>query len=112
MTGGNSDKWCSLASTRWLQVDLGSARSIAHFIVRHAGAGGEAASYNTRAFNLQVSSNGSSWTTVATAANNTQNVTAHAIAARTARYVRLNVTQPTQTTDAAARIYEVEVYGP
>jgi hypothetical protein len=111
VSGGNSDKWCSLASTRWLQVDLGAARNITNFIVRHAGAGGEPASYNTRAFNLQVSSNASSWTTVATVANNTQSVTAHAIAARSARYVRLNVTQPTQTTDSAARIYELEVYG-
>ena len=33
------------------------------------------------------------------------------IAARTARYVKLNVTTPTQTTDTAARIYELEVYG-
>ena len=48
---------------------------------------------------------------MATAGANTQNVSTHAIAATTARFVRLNVTTPTQTADGAARIYELEVFG-
>ena len=35
------------------------------------GAGGETTSFNTRAFNIQVSTNGTTWTTVATVSNNT-----------------------------------------
>ncbi|MFC4587026.1 lectin [Sphaerisporangium corydalis] len=112
VSGGNSDKWCSLVSPKWLQVDLGSARNVSTFTVRHASAGGESATFNTRDFNLQVSTDGSAWTTVATVTGNTAGVTTHPIATTSARYVRLNVTTPAQTTDAAARIYELEVYGP
>ncbi len=42
-------------------------------------------------------------------AGNTAGATTHPVGV-TARYVRLNVTTPTQSTDAAARIYELEVY--
>ena len=111
VSGGNTDKWCSLVAMRFLQVDLGAAHTLTSFTVRHAGAGGESASYNTRAFTIAVSSDGATWTTVVTVSANTANVTTHPIAARTARYARLNVTTATQGTDMAARIYELEVYG-
>jgi predicted alpha-1,2-mannosidase len=113
VSGGNSDKWCSLAAgTKFLQVDLGASTSVNQIVIRHAGAGGESTSFNTRDFNIQVSTDGTTFTTVATVAGNTASVTTHNITATTARFVRLNVTTPTQTTDAAARIYELEVYGP
>jgi beta-glucanase (GH16 family) len=111
VSGGNSDKWCSAAATKFLQVDLGATFNVNRLIVRHAGAGGENTSFNTRAFNLQVSTNGTAFTTVASATANTASVTTHDIAATPARFVRLNVTTPTQTADAAARIYEFEAYG-
>jgi hypothetical protein len=111
VSGGNSDKWCSSSATRWLQVDLLTRRDVGRFVVKHAGAGGESRSFNTRAFNIQVSDDATSWTTVVTVSNNTANVTTHTIAPRAARFVRLNVTRPTQTSNSAARIYELEVYG-
>lgn len=110
VSGGTSDKWCSLGATKFWQVDLGSPFAIQSFTIRHAGAGGESTSWNTRDFTLQVSSNGTSWTTMATVTGNTASVTNHPITTTSARYVRLNITAPTQTTDNAARIYEVEVY--
>jgi hypothetical protein len=57
-----------------------------------------------------VSSDASTWTTVVQARGNTADVTSHSVST-TARYVRLVVITPTQTTDTAARIYELEVYG-
>jgi hypothetical protein len=112
VTGGNTDKFCSAAGPSWLQVDLGSAQPLTRLVVKHAGAGGEQAAYNTKAFNLQLSTDGSTWTTPVTVSNNADPVTTHQIAATTARYVRLNVTTPTQTSDLATRIYELEAYGP
>jgi hypothetical protein len=112
-SGGNTDKWCSgAAGTKFLQVDLGSSVSVGKLVVKHANAGGESATYNTRDFNLQVSTNGSSWTTVATVSANTAATTTHTFTATTVRYIRLNITTPTQTTDGsgAARIYEFEAY--
>jgi predicted alpha-1,2-mannosidase len=109
VSGGSSDKWCSLGTTKFWQVDLGSSFSVQSVTVRHASAGGETASWNTRDFDLRVSPDGSTWTTVAQVRGNTAAVTTHPVSA-TARFVRLDILVPTQTTDNAARIYEVEVY--
>jgi hypothetical protein len=110
VSGGNSDKFCSLVATKFLQVDLGSSQSLGSVEISHASAGGESASYNTRAFNLQTSTDGSTWTTRATVTNNTAAVTTHALTGVTARYLRLNITTPTQGTDPAARIYELKAF--
>jgi predicted alpha-1,2-mannosidase len=110
VSGGTTDKWCSGGATKFLQVDLGASYGIQSFTVRHAGAGGESTTWNTRDFNIQVSTDGTTWTTPVTVTGNTADVTNHPITTTTARYVRLNVTTPTQTTDNAARIYELEVY--
>ena len=111
-SGGNTDKWCStVAGTKFLQVDLGSNFSINQIVVEHAGAGGESFDFNTRAFNIQVSTDGTNFGQIATVTNNIQSITTHNISPTTARFVRLNITTPSQTTDAAARIYEFQVYG-
>ncbi len=108
----NNSKWCSTASgDKWLTVDLGTAYNINRWVVKHAGAGGETTSWNTKNFKLQASSNGSTWTDVDTVTNNTANITDRSVSGFSARYVRLYITTPTQTTDSAARIYELELYG-
>jgi hypothetical protein len=110
VSGGNSDKFCSLAASKFLQVDLGSSKALGSVEISHAAAGGESASFNTRAFTVQTSTDGSTWTTRATITNNTAAVTTHSVSGITARYVRLNITTPTQGTDPAARIYELKVF--
>ncbi|HEY9368725.1 endo-beta-N-acetylglucosaminidase [Streptomyces sp.] len=111
VSGGNADKWCTTTSAKWLDVDLGSARPLTRFTVRHAAAGGESASWNTRDFTVQVrASTADPWTTAVTVTGNTAAVTTHPVTV-TARYARLQVTRPTQTTDPAARIYEFEAWG-
>lgn len=111
VTGGNSDKWCTLTADRWLEVDLGEARSLSRFVVRHAQAGGEPAAFNTRDFTIQVRSAASEeWRTAVTVTGNTAAATTHPVSL-SARHVRLSITGPTQTTDPAARIYEFEAWG-
>jgi hypothetical protein len=110
VTGGSTDKWCSLGTAKFWRVDLGASFAVRSFTLRHAGAGGENTAWNTRDFTIQVSSDGTNFTTVATVTGNTASVTNHSIATTNARYVRVNVTAPTSTTDTAARLYEVEVY--
>ncbi len=109
-TGGNTDKWCSLGTTKWLQVDLGANNTLTRFVIKHAGLGGEPTTYNTRDFNVQVSTDGVNWTTVVNVAGNTASETTHNITAATARYVRLNVVTGAQSGANTARIYELEVY--
>jgi predicted alpha-1,2-mannosidase len=108
-SGGWSDKWCSLGTSRWLQIDLGSSRHVGSIVVRHASAGGEDAGWNTRDFDLLSSPDGSTWTSLAQVRGNTAGTTTTAVDT-TARFLRLNVITPTSTGDSAARVYEVEAY--
>ncbi|MEE6262712.1 carbohydrate-binding protein, partial [Plantactinospora sonchi] len=110
VTGGNTDKWCSVGGNKWWRVDLGAGSTVGRFVVRHAGAGGENSAWNTRDFDIQTSPDGTTWTTRATVRGNTANVTTHTVTPVDTRYVRLNVLTPTSNTDTAARIYEFEVY--
>jgi len=111
ISGGNADKWCSLGTAKWLEVDLGSARTLSSFVVKHAGAGGESTAWNTKDFTIAVRSDTAEpWQTVVTVSANSESTTTHPVTT-TARYVRLNITTPTQTTDNAARIYEFEAWG-
>ncbi len=110
--GVTNTKWCDNTKypNQWLQVDLGGTYTINRWRVRHAGAGGESTGWNTRDFKLQKSDNGSTWTDVDAVTFNTANVTNRLVNPFSARYVRLYVTVPTNNTDRAARIYELELY--
>ncbi|MET9337331.1 discoidin domain-containing protein [Nonomuraea sp. NPDC003804] len=112
VNGGHTDKWCALTAGKWMEVDLGAATPLTRFVVKHAQAGGESSSWNTRDFTIQVRTGTSDpWTTVATVTGNTAATTTHPVTT-TARYVRLSITKPTQTSDPAARIYEFEAWSP
>ncbi|GAB3160317.1 GH92 family glycosyl hydrolase [Amycolatopsis stemonae] len=106
---GNS-KFCTTAATKFLQVDLGSAQNVSSFVVKHAGLGGETTAWNTGAFTIQTSTDGSNWTTVASVTGSRASRTYSPIATRSARYVKLNITTPANDGNGAARIYEFEVY--
>ncbi|MGI5247500.1 GH92 family glycosyl hydrolase [Dactylosporangium sp. CA-139066] len=110
VSGGTSDKWCSTGTSKWWRVDLGSSQQVRTITIRHAAAGGESASWNTRDFDLQSSPDGTTWTTIAQVRGNTTAVTTTAVTT-TARYLRLNVIAAEQSgTGGAARIYEFEAY--
>lgn len=106
-------KWTSTASsaTHWLRLDLGAEYPLSGMIVRHAGAGGEPAYYNTDVFQLQTApSAGGPWEMDASIYNGSQeNVTGRRYyVPRFTRHVRLYITDP--GIDNYARIPEFEVY--
>ena len=113
--GQRYTKWCAVATPlvpHWLRVDLQQEYLVDNFTVRHSGDGGEPARWNTRDFCIQKSPNGlSAWENLICVSGNTQNITYHSITPTLMRYVRLYITKPTQDSDTAARIYELEVYG-
>ena len=111
VSGGIYDKWCSRVTNPSLTVDLGSSQAVGSFTVRHAGAGGEPASFNTRDFRIETSLDGTTWSAAANVTGNTASSSTHTIATRQARYVRLTITYAEQTAALPARIYEFEVYG-
>ncbi|MGB2713478.1 MAG: discoidin domain-containing protein [Vicinamibacterales bacterium] len=65
VSGGEADRWCAEDFPLFLQVDLGSARAVTRFVVKHASAGGENEDSDTRDFNIQLSNDGKRFTTVA-----------------------------------------------
>jgi hypothetical protein len=65
VAGGEADRWCADDWPLFLQVDLGATRQVARFVVKHASAGGEKEESDTRDFNIQLSTDGKSFTTVA-----------------------------------------------
>ncbi len=99
-----SDKWCSGdGATKTLEIDLGANRALKRLVVKHAGAGGEYAGFNTQNFVLQTSTGGGAWSTAATITGNTAATTTSTVDV-TARWIRI------ATTDPVARIYELEAY--
>jgi hypothetical protein len=99
-----TDKWCPAdGATKQLEVDLGANKALKRLIVKHAGAGGESATLNTKNFTLETSTGGGVWTTAATVTNNSASVTTSDVNV-SARWIRIS------TTDPIARIYEFEAY--
>jgi hypothetical protein len=64
VAAGTTDKWCAHGGPLFLQVDLGAARPVTRFVVKHASAGGESDESDTRDFNIQLSNEGKTFTTV------------------------------------------------
>ncbi len=106
---GPSDKWCSSGPNAFLQIDLGRAQTLGRFVVEHAGAGGDDFNLNTSDFNIQVSTDGTSFKTVTSVTGNIQSITTHDIQPTAARFVRLNVLNPSGP-QQQANIYEFQVF--
>jgi len=68
VSGGQADQWCGHEGPLFLQVDLGATRPVTRFVVKHASAGGEKPESDTRDFNIQVSNDGKTFTTVTSSA--------------------------------------------
>ncbi|HEY0476129.1 MAG TPA: GH92 family glycosyl hydrolase [Kofleriaceae bacterium] len=106
----NNSKWCSAATGASLQVDLGSVQQVGSFVVKHAGLGGETTGWNTGAFAIDTSIDGTTFTTVVNVSGSRSSRTFHPITPRSARFVRLRSLTPTNNGNTATRIYELEVY--
>ncbi|MCC6485457.1 MAG: discoidin domain-containing protein [Armatimonadetes bacterium] len=109
-----ASKWTSAGTSppHWLVLDLGAMKTVNGFIIRHAGAAGEPAYYNTESFSIQsASSIDGPWQDEVIIDNSVQ----EAVTARTyltpkqLRYVRLYITDA--GIDNYARIPEFEVRG-
>lgn len=107
-----TDKWCAqgILGASTLTVDLGACYLVHEIGLRHAGAAGESPAYNTRGYSVKVG-DGGAWSTIATVTDNTANSTSHPVpTAQCIRFIRLDVTRPTQTSSGVTRIYELEAW--
>lgn len=106
--GNLATKWCagSAGGTYWLEVDLGSRKTVGRVIVRHAGAGGEDPQWNTRDFTLTGGPE-----PLARVKDNALPVTIHRFEPTALRTLRLEITEAQSTPElVAARVYEVEIH--
>ncbi len=107
-----NDAWVSTGatSTHWLQLDLGSLKTVNKIIVKHVGYNSnDNPDYNTVDYAIEGSMDNVNWTTLVEVTGNTANATTHEIDPGVFRYIRLEITDPGP--DNYARIYEFEVWG-
>lgn len=110
--GDISKKWCATGGApHEITLDLGEVRSVSAVDISHAEAGGESADMNTKSYAIYVSEDGGAFEEVRSVTRNTAGTTHDTFAPVNARFVKLVVNKPTQGSDSAARIYEIEVYG-
>ena len=110
--GDVTKKWCATGNPpHAITIDLGDVKAVSEVHIAHAEAGGEGSSMNTKAYTILVSTDGEEFTEVVKVTKNTLGETVDTFQVVNARYVKLSVDKPTQGSDTAARIYEVEVYG-
>lgn len=102
--GSYGSRWSSVFSDpQWLQVDLGASFVINRTILHWEAAAG-------KVYDIQVSTNGTSWTTVAQIIGGNGGEDDIIFSNVTARYVRMYGTE--RTTPYGYSLYEFEVYGP
>lgn len=107
-----SKKWCATGThPHGLTIDLGETAVVSQMAISHAKACGEVADMNTKAYSISISTDGKEFKEVATVTKNTSGSTLDTFAPAEASYVKLSIEKPTQGSDTAARIYEVEVFG-
>ncbi len=100
---GNGDtRWASdWSDPQWISVDLGSPKQVGRAVLRWEAAYG-------KGYTIQVSSNASTWTTVATVTDGAGGTDNLDFTPTTARYVRMAGT--TRGTKHGYSLYEFEVY--
>lgn len=117
--GPGYEGWVSaIGKPQTITVDLGTSKTFTRYVVRHDSAARPAeTANNTKSFQVQTSTDNQSWSTWDTIANNAAAVTDRTLASRTARWIRLVITEPTQGTtpdsqqNPRARIGQLELYG-
>jgi len=110
--GDVTKKWCATGSApHEITLDLGDVKTVSAVDISHAQAGGESGDMNTKSYAIYTSKDGTDFEEVRSVTKNADGTTHDAFAPVDARYVKLVVNKPTQGSDSAARIYEIEVYG-
>lgn len=110
--GDVTKKWCATGTPpHEITIDLGDVKTISEVSISHAEAGGESPDMNTKSYVILVSEDGAQFTEVRSVTRNSAATTTDTFAPVNARYVKLSVVKPTQGSDTAARIYEIEVRG-
>jgi hypothetical protein len=101
--GNGGTRWSSaFTDPQWIRVDLGATHAISRVVLRWEAAFG-------RAYQIQTSSDGNTWTTIRSVSNGAGGVEDLAVTG-SGRFVRMNGTA--RATPWGSSLFELEVYGP
>jgi hypothetical protein len=101
--GSTATRWSSAFSDpQWLQVDLGATHSVSRVVLNWQTAYG-------RAFQLQTSTDGTTWTTIYSTTTGTGGVQDLTVTGASGRYVRMYGTQ--RATQYGYSLLEFQIYG-
>lgn len=99
--GNTGTRWASqFIDNQWIYVDLGSSKTLSRVFLKWEGA-------YAKAYNIQVSSNTTNWTTIKSEANSDGGVDDHAVSG-TGRYVR--ILGITRANGYGISLWDFEVY--
>lgn len=105
-------KWCAVGTPPHnITVDLGDSYLISEVKMAHAEAGNESPDMNTSDYTIEISEDGKTFTEVVNVKKNSKANTSDTFKAVKARYVKITAIKPTQGSDSAVRLYEIEVNG-
>ena len=109
--GSFTTGWKSSSSTgtKYMQVDLGKNYKISRYVLKNAETAYMSSSLNSKAWKVEVSTNGTSWTQLDTVSGNSKDIVYRNVTQTTARYVRITITDA--GSDGYARIQDFEIYG-
>ena len=102
--GDDATRWASAEGVdpQWIRLDLGDTATINRVVLNWEVA-------HASAYTLQVSDNGTSWTTIASVSNGDGEIDEHAGLFAQGRYVRMHGTA--RATEWGYSLWEFEVYG-
>ncbi|MEG1287385.1 MAG: discoidin domain-containing protein [Clostridium sp.] len=110
--GLTNTKWCATGSAPHdITINLGAVKTVSEVRMAHAEAGGENPGMNTQNYTIETSVDGVTFTPVKEVIKNSLGNTIDTFKAVEAQYVKITVTKPTQGSDSAVRIYEIDVLG-
>lgn len=123
-TSGNiKTKWCAIGSgPHTITIDLGEPSVLTSIAISNAEAGGEGKEYNTKSYSVYGSNDPSIFeanilpdvekTLVGNVSDNIEGISKSSLLANQSfQYVQVVIDGPTQTSDTAARIYDIDVRG-
>ncbi len=95
--------------TQSITYSLGATYSLKEISVYHAETNGFDKSLNTRAFKIEISTDGSSWTTVSEISDNTASWSNLKFKETQGAFLKITITDP--GSDSIARIADVDIFG-
>ena len=93
--------WAKSTSTQWLKIDLGAAKTVSKVALRWH-------SYYANSYQIQVSTDNSTWTTVFSNTYGAGGMETRTFTARSVRYIRIYC--QTASSSNGYSIYELEAY--